>query len=133
VIQIDRPMMERAVAHGGRILVVATHGPTVESTQALLRETADEMGVQVAFSGLIVESAWDRLTEGDVRGHNQALEDAIRDRLCEIEIGCVVFAQLSMTVFLLSHPDPVDELGVPVLTSGQCGFERVRELFVKGR
>jgi hypothetical protein len=36
VIQIDEAMMEKAVETGGRILVVATHGPTVKSTQALL-------------------------------------------------------------------------------------------------
>ncbi len=40
VFQIDRPMMERAVMNGGRVLAVATHGPTVASTQALLQETA---------------------------------------------------------------------------------------------
>jgi hypothetical protein len=43
VIQIDQPMMERAVDQGGEILVVATHGPTVNSTQALLQETASQL------------------------------------------------------------------------------------------
>ncbi len=46
------------------------------------------------------------------------------------EIGCVVLAQLSMTVFLLSYPDPVNEFGVPVFTSGQCGFEAVRNALI---
>ena len=128
VVQIDRPMMERAVAHGGRVLVVATHGPTVRSTQALLCETAAEMGREVAYSGLEVEEAWHRLAAGDVAGHNQALAGAIRQALAREEIGCVVLAQLSMSVFLFSHPDPEAEFGVPVLTSGQCGFERVREV-----
>lgn len=128
VIQIDRPMMERAVTHGSRILVVATHGPTVESTQALLTETAQELGCQVAFSGLTVGDAWYRLAEGDVEGHNQVLAQAIKDKLATEEIGCVVLAQLSMTVLLLSYPDPLAEFGVPIFTSGQCGFEHVREL-----
>lgn len=132
VVQIDRPMMEEAVAQGGRVLVVATHGPTVESTQALLRETAAEMGRQVTFSGLDVEEAWHRLAGGDVVGHNQALAEAIRARLRREAFGCVVLAQLSMTVFLLSHPDPATEFGVPVLTSGRCGFQRVRELLAAG-
>lgn len=38
VIQIDEAMMETAVERGGSILAVATHGPTVASTQALLLE-----------------------------------------------------------------------------------------------
>ena len=129
VVQIDQPMMERAVSHGGEILVIATHGPTVKSTQALLRETAEEMGQEVTFSGATIEESWHRLAVGDVLGHNELLATGIRERMSqEGEIGCIVLAQLSMTVFLLSYPDPVAEFGVPVFTSGQCGFERVREL-----
>jgi glutamate racemase len=58
VLQIDQPMMERAVDQGGEILVVATHGPTVNSTQALLKETASRLGKEVTFSGRTVERAW---------------------------------------------------------------------------
>jgi len=128
VVQIDRPMMERAVAHGGRILVIATHGPTVESTQTLLHGTADELGREVTYTGATVEEAWGRLATGDVLGHNQVLAQVIRDRLGHEQVGCVVLAQLSMSVFLFSHPDPVADFGVPVFTSGQCGFECVRKL-----
>lgn len=129
VIQIDQPMMQRAVEHGGRILVVATHGPTVSSTQALLRETADSLGKPVSFAGADVPEAWYCLARGDVEGHNAALAAAIRARLkADTAIDSVVLAQLSMTVFLLSYPDPLAEFGVPVFTSGQCGFERVREV-----
>jgi aspartate/glutamate racemase len=132
VVQIDRPMMERAVAHGGRILVVATHGPTIASTQALLRETAEGMGREVAFAGADVAEAWHRLAAGDVKGHNRAIAQAIRAHLAQEEVGCVVLAQLSMTLFLLSFPDPPAEFGVPVFTSGQCGFERMREVLTGG-
>ena len=48
VIQIDEAMMEWAVGTEGRILVVATHGPTVDSTRALLQETADLSNANVA-------------------------------------------------------------------------------------
>jgi hypothetical protein len=132
VFQIDRPMMERAVLHGGEVLVIATHGPTVESTHALLRETAEGMGRQVAYSGVTEEEAWHRLATGDVEGHNRLLAEAIRRSLKGEGIGCVVLAQLSMTVFLLSYPDPLAEFGVPVFTSGQCGFEFIREHWVHG-
>jgi hypothetical protein len=127
VFQIDRPMMERAVRHGGEVLVVATHGPTVQSTHALLRETAEELGNPVTYSGVHVEEAWHRLAAGDVEGHNRLLADAIYRGVKSNPVGCVVLAQLSMTAFLLSHPDPLAEFGVPVFTSGQCGFEYIRE------
>ncbi len=132
VVQIDRPMMERAVQRGGRTLVVATHGPTVASTQALLRETAESMGQSIAYSGVTVEEAWARLAEGDVDGHNDALDHAIRTAQHVETFDSVVLAQLSMTVFLLSHPSPEEEYGIPVFTSGQCGFEHMRELLANG-
>jgi Asp/Glu/hydantoin racemase len=126
VIQIDEPMMEEAVEHGGRILVVATHGPTVESTKALLGETAERLGRAVSFSGATVEEAFDKLGRGDVRGHNEIIARAIRESRDAEGIDIVVLAQLSMTVFKLSYPDCREEFGVPVLTSGETGLLRVK-------
>jgi hypothetical protein len=37
-----------------------------------------------------------------------------------------------MAAFLFSYPDSVASFGVPVLTSGQCGFERVRDILMQG-
>lgn len=128
VVQIDRPMMEEAVRRGGRTLVVATHGPTVGSTQALLRETAEELGSEIAFGGVTVEEAWERLGKADVNGHNAALAEAIRQELGRGDYSSVVLAQLSMSVFLLEYPDPIAAFGVPVFTSGEYGFRRVREV-----
>jgi hypothetical protein len=130
VYQIDRPMMERAVDHGGRVLVIATHGPTVQSTQALLREVAAKRGQDVSMKGILAENAWHVLARGDVEKHNQILAKKILAQKDKEEIGCVVLAQLSMSVFLLSYPDPINEFGLPVFTSGQCGFEMIREVLV---
>ena len=130
VFQIDRPMMERAVAHGGRVLVIATHGPTVANTQALLREVAQARGQDVRLAGALVEAAWQAMARGDVAEHNALLAESIRAHQQTEDIGCVVLAQLSMSVFLLSYPDPLQAFGVPVFASGQCGFEAVREALV---
>jgi len=127
VIQIDMPMMEKAINYGGKILVIATHGPTVASTQELLAETARKQGKTVAFDGLTVEEAWHRLEMGDVVGHNQVLADVIKAHPVG-EYSCVVLAQLSMSAFLFSYPDPVTQFDIPVLTSGQCGFEYAGEV-----
>ncbi len=62
VVQIDEAMMEKAVETGGKILIVATHGPTVKSTQALLEE------------------AFDLLGKGDIEGHNEVIARAIREK-----------------------------------------------------
>ena len=133
VVQIDEAMMETAVRHGGRILVVATHGPTVTSTQDLLRETAARLGKEVSFAGANTEEAFDLLGHGDVLGHNECVADAIREAMARESVAIVVLAQLSMSVFTLSFPDPIRQFGVPVLNSGETGFERVREVLIKGR
>ncbi len=131
VVQIDVPMMERAVTLGGPILVVATHGPTVESTRTLLDETALQLGRSVDHSGITVEAAWDALARADVRGHNDAIAEAIRRETAGSRFRCVVLAQLSMAAILFSHPDPSAEFGVPVLTSAEYGFGRVAEILRK--
>jgi aspartate/glutamate racemase len=128
VFQIDRPMMERGVEQGGRILILATHGPTVDSTLALIREVAKERNCEVPLTGVLVEEAWRSLSRGDIEGHNKHLANTIWEHMKTEEITCVILAQLSMSVFLLSHPDPKSEFGVPVYTSGQCGFEAIREV-----
>lgn len=130
VFQIDMPMMESAVNFGGKILVVATHGPTVKSTHALLRETAEKLGKTINYAGLTVENAWHDLARGDIEGHNQRLASGIRQQIDREKPNCVVLAQLSMTALLLSYPDPVKVFGVPVFTSGQYGFEFVRDYFI---
>lgn len=131
VVQIDEPMMERAVERGGRILVIATHGPTVASTQALLRETAARLGRDVQFDGATVEEAFDLLGKGDIPRHNRLIARAIRAAQKRGPLSTVVLAQLSMSVFALEYTDAEKEFGVPVLTSGECGFQRIRELLLR--
>jgi hypothetical protein len=127
VVQIDMAMMERAVAYGGKALVIATHGPTVASTQALLTETAERLGSSIQYDGLTVEEAWTKLAAGDVVGHNEIIASAIRAASPE-NYSCVVLAQLSMSAFAFSFSDPVMAFGIPVLNSGQCGFEYTRKV-----
>ena len=128
VVQIDEAMMEQAVSTEGRILVVATHGPTVKSTQALLQETADRLGRKVDFAGATIEEAFDLLGEGKIAEHNQAIARAIRDVQSRDHVDVAVLAQLSMSVFSFSFPEPVKEFGIPVLNSGQTGFAQAGEI-----
>lgn len=128
VIQIDEAMMEQAVTTEGRILIVATHGPTVKSTQALLQETADRLGKQVDFVSETVEEAFSLLGAGQIAEHNQVIAQAINKGLEKEAVDIVVLAQLSMSVFAFSYADPMAEFGVPVLNSGQTGFTRAAEI-----
>jgi len=129
VIQIDMPMFEEAVSYSGKVLVIATHGPTVASTQAMLEEVAQLSGVPVSYDGILAEDAWSRLAQGDVDGHNRILADIIQQRARE-KYACIVLAQLSMSAFLFTFPDPASAFGIPVLTSGECGFKRIRNVLL---
>jgi len=131
VIQIDEAMMEQAVETEGKILVVATHGPTVKSTQELLKETAQKLGKEVDFAGVTVEEAFDLLGEGKIDEHNEVIANAIRKVQQKEKIDIVVLAQLSMSVFAFSYPFPEKEFGVKVLNSGERGFGRAGEVLKK--
>ncbi len=128
VVQIDEAMMEEAVNTQGRILVIATHGPTVRSTQSLLEETAARLNKSVRFVGETVEDAFALLGQGKIAEHNEVIAGTIRKAMQRQQIDIVVLAQLSMSVFSFSHPDPVADFGVKVLNSGQTGFRRAGEI-----
>lgn len=133
VVQIDQPMMEQAVANGGRTLIVATHGPTVNSTRRLLEETAAAMpaGRPLEYYGATVDEAFHLLGDGKIDEHNELIAAAIRDTQRQTGLDQVVLAQLSMSVFRLTYPQPEKVFGLPVLTSGDEGFRRVREILAK--
>jgi hypothetical protein len=133
VVQIDLPMMELAVQQGGKVLVVASLVTTVNSTMALLHETAQRFNRKVDCVGATVEDAWICLAEGDIVQHNQIIANAIRSAQSKGPLGCVVLAQLSMAVFSFSYPDPVKTFGVPVYNSAETGFGRVREILLGER
>ena len=130
VLQIDQAMMEIAVNTGGKILVVATHGPTVKSTQDLLTETAERLGKSVSFAGVTVEEAFTLLGQGKIKEHNEVIAKAIRTSLIKEKIDIVVLSQLSMSVFAFSYPNPLAEFGVNVLNSGETGYQRAKEILL---
>ncbi len=128
-VQIDEPMMEASVRQGGKTLVIATHGPTVKSTQALLLETAKRLGKpEPQFVGATVETAFDKLGQGDVLAHNDELAACIERGVAEEGVEQVVLAQLSMSTMAVQYPDLKARFGVPVYTSGVQGFERLRDI-----
>lgn len=133
VIQIDQPLMEAAVNRGGKTLVIATQGTTVVSTKKLLEETALTMGKHetLSFTEATVEEAFSFLGEGRIHDHNRVIAEKIRSVQKHEKIDQVVLAQLSMCVFHLSYPDPEKEFGIPVLTSGEEGFKKARQILMQ--
>jgi len=132
VLQIDEPMMEKAVQIGGKVLVIATHGPTVRSTQQLLEEKCIKMGKSgnLQYTGATIEQAFDLLGKGNIEEHNRLIAQTIIDRIEKENLTQVVLAQLSMSVFSFSYPEPEKVFGIPVLMSGVEGFKRIKEILM---
>ncbi len=123
VINIDEPVAKEAVAHGGKIGVLATLPSSPGAIIRLIKECAKEEGKELDITTKIVSGAFDILCAGDRPKHDSMVNTALLNLAKEVDI--VVFAQISMS--LVPH-DPVD---VPLLKIGTSGFEYAKELIKK--
>ncbi|MGJ7563691.1 Asp/Glu/hydantoin racemase [Variovorax sp. GB1R11] len=117
-LRIDRAMADRAVRTGPRVLIVAALESTLAPTTALVLSAAQDAGVVVRPSQLLVEQAWPLFQSGDITGYVEALAGAIRAKANSADgTDVVVLAQASMA--------PVEEaladLGIDVLSSPAPG------------
>ncbi|MGJ7572093.1 aspartate/glutamate racemase family protein [Variovorax sp. RB2P76] len=117
-LRIDRAMADRAVRTGPRVLIVAALESTLAPTTALVLSAAQNAGVEVRPSQLLVEQAWSLFQSGDITGYVETLAGAIRATADSADgTDVVVLAQASMA--------PVEEaladLGIDVLSSPAPG------------
>ncbi|MGJ7556336.1 aspartate/glutamate racemase family protein [Variovorax sp. RB3P1] len=117
-LRIDRAMADHAVRTGPRVLIVAALESTLAPTTALVLSAAQNAGVEVRPSQLLVEQAWSLFQSGDITGYVETLAGAIRAKANSADgTDVVVLAQASMA--------PVEEaladLGIDVLSSPAPG------------
>lgn len=124
LLQIDRPMMELAVAEGSRIGLLATLPSTVPSSELLLRQAAEDAGKAITVQTVLNAEAFQVLRAGDVQKHNEMLLEDI-DKLSR-EVDAIVMAQVSMSAL----EKDVETARVPVFNSGRTGFTRAREMLL---
>lgn len=123
VLKIDYPMARKAVRAGRRVGVAATFPPTLVPTSKLLRDAAEEAGVEIEIVEEVTAGAYDALLAGDTAAHDELLAAAVQD-LQKRDVSAVVLAQVSMARTL-----PLIErtARVPVLTSLHTSLEAIRE------
>jgi len=120
LLQIDRPMMDLAVAHGPRIGLLATVPTTVPASERLLRLAAADAGKSVEIKTRLCSDAFAALKAGRTEEHNEMLLAEI-DRLSG-EVDAIVLAQLSMSAL-----EPrLTSTKVPVYNSGRTAFTQIR-------
>ena len=122
MLQIDRPMMEKAVATGSRIGLIGTLAATMPSSERLLRQCGEEAGKKIDVVPVLNACAFKLLRAGNPAGHNaMVLEDIMR---LSREVDCIVLAQGSMAVLEKETAGN----SVPVYTSPRLAFIRARTM-----
>ncbi|MCC2598913.1 aspartate/glutamate racemase family protein [Sphingobacterium sp. FBM7-1] len=113
VIRVDQPMVDRAVAEGKRIGVVATLPTTLEPTSDLVLRRAEKAGKKVELTSRLCEGAFEALMGGDPVKHDDMIIAALRELSGEVDV--ILLAQASMARAVNQMPD--SERNVPILSS----------------
>lgn len=113
VIRVDQPMVDRAVAEGKRIGVVATLPTTLEPTSDLVLRRAEKAGKKVELTSRLCEGAFEALMGGDPVKHDDMIIAALRELSGEVDV--ILLAQASMARAVSQMPD--SERNVPILSS----------------
>jgi aspartate/glutamate racemase len=122
MLQIDRPMMEKAVEAGKRIGLIGTLPSTMPSSERLLRQCAADTGKSIEVVPVLNDRAFQVLRSGDAETHNaMVLEDI---RRISGQVDCIVLAQGSMAAL----EKEVANNPVPVYTSPRLAFRRARTM-----
>lgn len=117
VLKPNEAMIEEALALGGRIGLVASFGPTLQTMPPEFGPGAD------VCTGL-AEGALEALNRGDVRGHDAATADAaaaLASRGCSV----IALAQFSLA---RARAAVADRTGLPVLTTVDSAVRKLRRL-----
>jgi len=122
MLQIDRPMMEKAVSVGSRIGLIGTLAMTMPSSERLRRQGATDAGKKIEVVSVLNDKAFKVLRSGDAAGHNAMLLEDIK-KLSK-DVDCIVLAQGSMAVL---EKDTANN-PVPVITSPRLAFQRARAM-----
>jgi aspartate/glutamate racemase len=127
VLRIDRPLAERAVAHGGRIALVAAVSSTLAPTRALFEECATARGSAAVLVDAPCLEAWALFQRGEHAAYYAAIARHVRDIAGVVDV--VVLAQASMA----PAADLLPDLAIPVLTSPVLAVRRAVEIAEVGQ
>jgi len=122
MLQIDRPMMEKAVATGKKIGLLGTLPSTMPSSERLLRLCASEADKEIEVVSVLNEQAFKKLRAGDPTTHNTMLLEDIAE--LSKKTDCIALAQGSMAIL----ENDIANNPVPVYTSPRLAFERAKQI-----
>ena len=94
VLRVDQPMVDKAVATGKKIGVIATLRTTLEPTADLIQRRADKAGKQIEVTSKLCEGAFEALMSGDAATHDAKVAAALKELSKQVDV--IVLAQASM-------------------------------------
>ena len=125
LVRIDEGMAQQAIAHGGRIGVLATLPTTLEPTADLIRATARQMQDEnCSIISHLCEGAFEHLAAGDTEEHDRRVADGFKNLSQKADV--IVLAQASMARALTGLQAGSDM--PPVLTSPEPGVRNLRNI-----
>ena len=114
ILRIDRPLAEKAVASGSKLVVVAALASTSGPTRDLLEAEAARVGKEVGLEPTLCPDAWGYFEAGDEEGYLRAVAAHADEVAGRGDV--VVLAQASM-----AGAERFVRTGKPVLSSPRLG------------
>ena len=116
VVRVDRPMAEKAVEIGSRIIVAAALESTLAPTRNLILDVASARKKRIDLIEVLCDNAWSRLEAGDNEGYFSEIARKLKERASEGDV--FVLAQASMA----GAAELCPEISIPILSSPEIGF-----------
>ncbi len=113
--RIDRPVAERAVRTGSRLLIAAKQAESLVHTRELIEDVAEEAGADVEVDSLLVPGAWREFRAGNHERYRQLVASAVGRWAANFDV--VILAQASMAPAV----DALAGTGVTVFCSARIG------------
>lgn len=124
VMRVDRPMVEKAVASGRRIGVIATLSTTLEPTVDLVRRVAAERTKDVEILEHLCEGAFEAVMAGDGATHDRIVAAGLMENMQGVDF--IILAQASMARVVATLPEEV--LPAPVLSSPELAMKQAADV-----
>jgi glutamate racemase len=124
VLRVEEPMIERAIAMGSRVGVVATAPTALSPIVDLLRARARDADKKVEIEAVVCSEAYAGLVAGDLEQHDRV----IRGTLVEISSrsDVILLAQASMARAI---EESLPASHIPILTSPRLAVQRLALFF----
>ncbi len=117
ILRVDRPMAERAVASGRRIVIAACVPTTIGPTRELLLSAAAAAGEDPELREFLVPDAWPHFVRGDQEAYWKAIAAALPGAVGDADVMVLAQASMAGAVALC------EGISIPVLSSPRLGVE----------